>query len=306
MARVEDALAQRIAAELIALGVPREMVADEVKCGSGRIDLVVYTQPRCLIELKAILDSKALDKAIKQVLSYRGEYPGSRLFIGAQLLKMDEGLAIARLKRRGIRFWTRQIASDIALECQRTPPELARPRTPRARRQHTQLPPEHLERYVRLATKGSYRTLRRQLSVEEALQAIPAEDREEARTALTGLGGHKASVLAPLLRHHTTLWRENVDKARWQSERALQRLVTETLNLKSRGGHLPGESWYKLLLGAMPKERRSEVAAVFDAAFQATGSTDAITAFLRLVDAAKPALLQPSQSPVTPRHLDGE
>lgn len=306
MARVEDALAQRIAAELIALGVPRKMVVSEVKCGSGRIDLVVYTQPRCLIELKAILDSKVLDKAIKQVLSYRREYPGSRLFIGAQVLKINEDLAIARLKRRGIGFWTQQIASDIALECQQTPPEWARPQTPRARRQHTQLSPEHLERYVRLATKGSYRTLRRQLAFEEAVQAIPAEDREEARIALTGLGGHKASVLAPLLRHHPTLWRENVDKARWQSERALQRLVTETLNLKSRGGHLPGESWYKLLLGAMPKERRSEVAAVFDAAFQATGSTDAITAFLRIVDAARPSFLQPPQSPIVPRDLGAE
>ena len=59
MARIEEALRQRIAADLIALGVPREMVEGEVKCRSGRIDLVIYTQPRCLIELKAILQPTA-------------------------------------------------------------------------------------------------------------------------------------------------------------------------------------------------------------------------------------------------------
>src|SRR5881409_3357965 len=83
MTCIEDALAQRIVAELTELGVASDMVAREVRCKSGRIDVVVYTQPRCLIELKVSLDLKTLNDAIKKLMVYRRDYQGARLFIWA-------------------------------------------------------------------------------------------------------------------------------------------------------------------------------------------------------------------------------
>ena len=149
MAGIERALAQRIVDELTEFGVAPEMVGREVKCDSGRIDVVVYTQPRCLIELKVSLDSKTQGVAIKELMLYRRGYPGARLFIWAHapLIRVDKN-QLALLNRRGIRLWTRKIASEIALECRRTPPELACPPPRPIPRRRSDLSPEQVDAYL--------------------------------------------------------------------------------------------------------------------------------------------------------------
>lgn len=58
----EQAIELRMLRELLALHVPKEMLDRQVKCSAGIIDIVIYTQPRCLIEVKAILDEPELKR----------------------------------------------------------------------------------------------------------------------------------------------------------------------------------------------------------------------------------------------------
>lgn len=109
------------------------------------------------------------------------------------------------------------------------------------------------------------RTLARYRSVLDALAALPEGQIQEARVALTGVGIHKAAILAPVLQtEEAGRWQKWVSFAESATEDALQEKVSRALGAKPRG--LLGERgsrFYKTLLRFVPEDAKAEVETVF-------------------------------------------
>lgn len=285
--------------ELLALQVPREMLGKQVKTNAGRIDIVIYTQPRCLIEVKAILDERELRKAIEQLSRYRAGFPRARLFVAWGLLRMDRWAAMTFMRKKGVRHWTLEVARDIAEEARATPLDVAAPPPrPSLISPGEEEEEEEGEEFFERASQMSYTTIARLRRIQRVIRMLPVSVREEAREALGRLGRKKAAILKPAIQHRPERWREIVEEAQYCSERDLQRQVTRLYGLKSRGPHKrgEGESLYKALLDGLPLDRRGEVHVVFEAASQLARSDNFFDAFLKIVEEGKTAVLRRARS----------
>lgn len=150
---------------------------------------------------------------------------------------------------------------------------------------------EYLERRCRLA----YRSCRRYLSVLEALDAIPEEERAASRAILIQMGSHKSSALAPWLRERGkaegTAPPGLADLKPWaelaaeMSEEAFQEAVTDARGLPGRatGGDV-NMSVLAGLLRYVPPERADWVRRVLETTMRRE-ETNAVGAFLLAIDA---------------------
>jgi len=130
----------------------------------------------------------------------------------------------------------------------------------------------------------SYRSLRRRLTVVEALASLPEAVQDEAREALAELGSHKAAVLAPMLKAKPETWRAWVQRAAESTVEAIQERVSQALGLRPRGKpDAPGERWYRRLLHDVPPDAREEVEAVFAAGARLAETTNPLGVFLHMV-----------------------
>ena len=285
----EQAIELKILRELRALQVPQEMLDRQVKSSSGRIDIVIYTQPRCLIEVKAILDERELKKAINQLSRYRASFPRSRLFVAWGLSRMERWAVLTSMKKKGVRRWTSEVARDIAEEARVTPLDVSAPRPRTSLIFPGKEEEAEWQEFFGRASHMSYTTIARLRRVERIVRMLPVSEQEEAKEVLGRLGKHKAAILKPAIQHRPERWREIVEEAEYCSERDLQRQVTRIYGLKSRGPHKrdEGESLYKALLDGLPLDRRGEVHVVFEAASQLARTDSFFNAFLKIVEEAK-------------------
>ena len=112
-----------IVEQLRALGVP---CRNQVACTLGIIDVLVATDPPCLIEAKAPLSvTGSAAKAIGQLLCYRHDFPDARLFVADEgTFPLPPGMAHV-LADNGIEVWTPETADGIAAEWSASRAELA-------------------------------------------------------------------------------------------------------------------------------------------------------------------------------------
>ena len=156
-------------------------------------------------------------------------------------------------------------------------------------RHHYQDPDEYFEQRIGF----SWRSLRRRLAIEEAFHRLEGAERADCRTALSGLGVHRAAILAPAIGKPKQDWREWVKIAQKLDEDALQTRVSEALGAKTRGkpakkgqssgsdgnvahdgaADLPpiGKRWLDYTLSVLPEDARPEVEDVFGAGLYVTG-----------------------------------
>ena len=128
-----------------------------------------------------------------------------------------------------------------------------------------------------------YRSVRRRLVIAEALERLPEADRGSAREALAGIGGHKASVLAPLL-GQVPDWRDFVELAKDATEEAVQDAVSRRLGHKPRGvAGEPGDRFLRWILNSVPPDERSFVENTFAALRQHFDVQNAVSGFLVMV-----------------------
>lgn len=293
--RTEELLELKLLEELRGLGAPTDRVERQVKCGTGRIDIVVYTQPPCLIEVKVILDERTMKDAIGKLTRYSSHFPAARLFVAYRVSRLDTPSVRRQLTQRNIRRWTPLIAQQVVEECRLLPP---RGKQQRFRELPAEAP--ELEEFLKRVEKAPYRTARRGSAVNEAIHSLPSPDQKAAALALKRLGIMKAAILAPLLKQRPQDWKVVVESAQWQNRDELQRTVSKILKLKRRGRpDMANQRLYRFLLDAIPLDRRPEVAQAFEMAFQLTGSDDAIDAFLRIVEEAKKSLQDSIESTQT-------
>ena len=149
-------------------------------------------------------------------------------------------------------------------------------------RMHYQDADEYFEQRVGF----SWRSLRRRLTVREAVERVDADERADLRQALIGVGIHRAAILAPLLGKPGQDWREWVKRAKRLDEDALQEQVTKALGAKARGraahdrdgAHVRGtdETWLEGTLKLLPEDAREEVEEVFEAGLVILGHPDKI------------------------------
>lgn len=142
-------------------------------------------------------------------------------------------------------------------------------------------PAEYFERRIGIS---SYRTLRRHMSVLEALASLPEPVQIEAREALAELGINKSATLAPAIKQAPDSWRAWVTVAAAVTVEAIQERVSRALGLKPRG-HIdaPGERWFRRLLKDVPPDAREEVEAVFAAGARLAESHNPMAVFLAMV-----------------------
>lgn len=126
----------------------------------------------------------------------------------------------------------------------------------------------------------SYRSLRRWLSVAEALRALPDAERASARGQIEAVGGHKAAILAPLIGAEPLS--EWVEKAQALSEDQLQAQVSRALGHKPRGEITePGERFERYVLNLMPDaEARTLAERFFRVGKRVTENPNAVRVFL--------------------------
>lgn len=92
-------------------------------------------------------------------------------------------------------------------------------------------PQEYFEERVGI----SYRSLRRRLSVLEALKRLPEAERPEAEAAVLALGSHKSAALARAIGREGVDWRQLVEFAQRATAEAVQERVTIETGGKPRG-----------------------------------------------------------------------
>ena len=131
----------------------------------------------------------------------------------------------------------------------------------------------------------SYRTLRRRLSILEAIERLPEGEQPAAKEALSALGGHKASILAPLLGKDPE-WQKAAEFAKDVPEAAVQSMVSEKLGHAHRGlaaSQHPGARFFDYILNTVPPDERERTDFVFRKLMGLAGSTNAMAVFLVLV-----------------------
>lgn len=124
---------------------------------------------------------------------------------------------------------------------------------------------ESPDRYFTDRIGVSYRSLRRCLSVLEALDRLPEPERPEARAALAEIGTHKAGSIARALGRDGVDWRALVDFARDATVEAVQDRVSRDTGAQPRGAASePGERFLAFVLNAVPPDERDFVERVFE------------------------------------------
>ena len=132
----------------------------------------------------------------------------------------------------------------------------------------------------------SYRTVRRRLTILEAIQRLPEGEQEAAKVTMTELGSKKAAVLAPMLGKPDLDWKAAATFAKGVNEAAVQSLVSEKLGHPHRGlpaGVHPGQRFYEYLLNTVPPDEQERTKWVFDQLMKMAGSHNPMAVFLVLV-----------------------
>jgi hypothetical protein len=133
----------------------------------------------------------------------------------------------------------------------------------------------------------SYRTVRRRLTILEAIQRLPEGEQEEAKVTMTALGSKKAAVLAPMLGKPDLDWKAAATFAQGVNEAAVQSMVSEKLGHPHRGlpaSQHPGDRFLAYLLNIVPPDEHDRVESAFNAGFKVTGSRNAMAVFLAMVN----------------------
>lgn len=129
-----------------------------------------------------------------------------------------------------------------------------------------------------------YRTVRRWLTVHQAVGRLPEAEHAEARAALLDLGAHKAAVLAPVFARNGQDWRALIERARALSESAIQAQVSEETGAPRRGSRDPGERAYAALRAMVPPDYHEQMDQVFHGLFVVLESRNPILVMIRLLD----------------------
>jgi len=142
--------------------------------------------------------------------------------------------------------------------------------------------PEYLESVCGL----NYRSLRRYLSIVEALATVGEPLRKAVRDLLLAMGAKKASILAPWIEEQgeavtveaVAAWAE---QAAGMTEAAFQEAVTTARGAKPRGAAGDAEAQVlKLLLSVVPPERYAWAERVYRMAARVAETTNPIYAYL--------------------------
>jgi hypothetical protein len=130
----------------------------------------------------------------------------------------------------------------------------------------------------------SYRTLRRRLTILEAIERLPAGDQEKAKRAMVEIGPHKAAAIAPMLGRDEG-WEKMVEFAKQATDQAVQSAVSERLGHPRRGPGpaQPGDRFLDYCLNIVPPDTREQVEEVFMAFMKLIDSHNAVAVFLYLV-----------------------
>lgn len=132
----------------------------------------------------------------------------------------------------------------------------------------------------------AYRTVRRYLSIVEAIDRLPPDERPEAQACLAALGSHRASEVARIMgRDQGSPWRDVAEMATQMTEDALREEVSARLDAKPRGlPGAPGERFLRMVLAQVPPDVKEHVETVFKGVMVRFDLTNAMAAFLVLVD----------------------
>jgi hypothetical protein len=132
----------------------------------------------------------------------------------------------------------------------------------------------------------SYRSVRRRLQTLEGVLRLPAEEQGDAKRALAALGSHKAAEVARIMgRDQGSPWRDVAEMATQMTEDALREEVSARLEAKPRGlPGAPGERFLRMVLAQVPPDVREHTEAVFRGVMKRFELTNAMAAFLVLVD----------------------
>lgn len=293
---MESDVRRKIVAQFRALGVPDDMVHEKVKCESGgEVDIVIHTQPRCLIEVKPVLDNACLTDATRQLKDYKADFPGARLFVASANQTSanpptEPEWVRRRLRSARILLWSPAWAEQIAAECRKMPVQSK----PVKQRKSAKEPPTAgaSEDYVRVAR--SYRMARKHVSVKEAIRSVPWQNQRDLRKELRKLGIAKASTLAPFIKQRPAQLRKAIEAAQSLTIGEAQKWVSKQLGAKPRGDQRQrhSERLYREILMALPPEARDEAVAVFRAAtLKLDGKGDQIGALRLIISEAKNGLL---------------
>jgi hypothetical protein len=137
-----------------------------------------------------------------------------------------------------------------------------------------------------------YRTLKRWLQARSGIQALPVEDRVEAKALISKLGVHKAAALAPVLKlaardldemetRPPIDWRAQVKFAGQATTSAVQARATDITGAKPRGmADAPGAGFKRFVLSRMPPSRADFVERVWDRLSEVAGTKHPIGSFL--------------------------
>lgn len=287
---MESVVRRDVVEQFRAHGVPDGMVVEKVKCKSGEVDIVIYTQPRCLIEVKPVLDNASLTDAIQQLKLYQADFPGARLFVASANPTVEPEWVRRRLRNTGIRLWSPHLAAQIAADCRMMP---AQSNAVKRRKSLREPPTATVSDYAKLPGK-SYRMARKYVSVQEAIRSLPPQDQRGASKALGKLAIGKAAILAPLIKRRPIEWRDAIEAAQSLNVDEVQKWVSTRLGAKPRGSQRQkrGERLYRMILEALPLKARDEAAAVFSAALKLNSTGDRIDALFRIISEAKNGLLK--------------
>jgi hypothetical protein len=152
---------------------------------------------------------------------------------------------------------------------------------------------QDLDGYLEERIGLSYRSVRRRLTVLEAIRALPPADQDAAKVSLAALGASKAAVLAPMVKRPGVDWRTWAETAASTPVASLQAQVSRELGLRPRGAaDAPGTRFLAYVLNQVPPDVREEVQVVFDAVAEVAGSTNAVEHFLLILAEAKAGILQ--------------
>lgn len=137
--------------------------------------------------------------------------------------------------------------------------------------------------YLSERLRISYSSVMRRLRAVEAVRALPPEEHDRAREALTLVGATKAGIIAPIIQERPGEWQEWTERAIHETEEGLQAAVSVARGVKSRGHHEPGARFLRMVLNQMPPDAREEVARVFTSGERKHGLNNPIEVFLRMV-----------------------
>lgn len=119
---------------------------------------------------------------------------------------------------------------------------------------------------------ASYRTVRRLLSIREALEVVPAEERRQLKAAYAEIGVSKSAVISTAVKHGHD-WHDLVENARDVSEDQLQAHVSKLTGALPRGATAePGQRLYRFLHANVPPDQQILVEEAFELGRKVTGS----------------------------------